>query len=161
MAPCGPHAGELCRALRFKDRRLLRVCRRAGPHADRAHAAAGRGGRFNIKRFDYRVLSAYTELDFSRIPTLDILEKVKDQLGYRLSLDHLASATLDAGKTADGLDALKWWREGKMARILEYCRSDVTITRDLYRFGLEKRLPAVSEQGQADRQVAGQLVTLP
>ena len=92
---------------------------------------------FNIKRFDYRVLSAYTELDFSRIPTLDILEKVKTQLGYRLSLDHLASATLDAGKTADGLDALKWWREGKMARILEYCRSDVTITRDLYRFGLE------------------------
>ena len=94
---------------------------------------------FNIKRFDYRVLSAYTELDFRQIPTLDILEKVKDQLGYRLSLDHLASATLDAGKTADGLDALRWWREGKMARILEYCRSDVTITRDLYRFGREHR----------------------
>lgn len=92
---------------------------------------------FNIKRFDYRVLSAYTELDLRQLPTLDILEKVKDQLGYRLSLDHLASATLDAGKTADGLDALRWWREGKMARILDYCRSDVTITRDLYRFGLE------------------------
>ncbi len=94
---------------------------------------------FNIKRFDYRVLSAYTKLDFRQIPTLDILEKVKDQLGYRLSLDHLAAVTLDAGKTADGLDALKWWREGKMAKILEYCRSDVTITRNLYRFGLENR----------------------
>jgi DEAD/DEAH box helicase domain-containing protein len=94
---------------------------------------------FNIKRFDYRVLSAYTALDFRQIPTLDILEKVKDQLGYRLSLDHLASATLDAGKKADGLDALRWWREGKMAKILEYCRSDVAITRDLYRFGRENR----------------------
>ena len=94
---------------------------------------------FNIKRFDYRVLSAYTELDFRQIPTLDILEKVKNQLGYRLSLDHLASVTLDAGKTADGLDALRWWREGKMAKILEYCRSDVTITRDLYRFGRQNR----------------------
>ena len=94
---------------------------------------------FNIKRFDYRVLSAYTALDFRRIPTLDILEKVKDQLGYRLSLNHLASVTLDAGKTADGLDALRWWREGKMAKILEYCRSDVAITRDLYRFGRDKR----------------------
>ncbi|WP_155315133.1 DEAD/DEAH box helicase [Desulfosarcina alkanivorans] len=94
---------------------------------------------FNIKRFDYRVLSAYTDLDFRRIPTLDILEKVKAQLGYRLSLDHLASVTLNTGKTADGLDALKWWREGKMARILEYCRSDVAITRDLYRFGLAHR----------------------
>jgi DEAD/DEAH box helicase domain-containing protein len=90
---------------------------------------------FNVKRFDYRVLSAYTDMDFSRIPTLDLLEKVKDQLGYRLSLDHLASTTLDAGKTADGLDALRWWKAGKMAKILKYCRSDVTITRDLYRFG--------------------------
>ncbi|BBO73675.1 hypothetical protein DSCW_10920 [Desulfosarcina widdelii] len=94
---------------------------------------------FNIKRFDYRVLSAYTDMDFGCIPTLDLLEKVKERLGYRLSLDHLASETLDAGKTADGLDALRWWKEGKMAKILEYCRSDVAITRDLFRFGRENR----------------------
>ncbi|MFO7716018.1 DEAD/DEAH box helicase [Desulfosarcina sp.] len=94
---------------------------------------------FNIKRFDYRVLSAYSAMDFRQIPTLDLLEKVNDQLGYRLSLDHLASATLDAGKMADGLDALRWWKEGKMAKILEYCRSDVTITRDLFRFGRDNR----------------------
>jgi DEAD/DEAH box helicase domain-containing protein len=90
---------------------------------------------FNLKRFDYRVLSAYTDRDLRQLPTLDLLERVKDQLGYRLSLDHLASITLDAGKTADGLDALRWWKAGKMAKILEYCRSDVAITRDLYRFG--------------------------
>ena len=90
---------------------------------------------FNIKRFDYKVLGGYTDLDFRQIPTLDLLEKVKDQLGYRLSLDHIASVTIGAGKTADGLDALKWWKEGKMAKILEYCRADVAITRDLYRFG--------------------------
>ena len=94
---------------------------------------------FNIKRFDYQVLSAYTDMDFSRIPTLDLLEKVKNQLGYRLSLDHLAATTLKVGKTADGLDALRWWKEGKMAKILEYCRSDVAMTRDLYRFGCEHR----------------------
>jgi DEAD/DEAH box helicase domain-containing protein len=94
---------------------------------------------FNIKRFDYRVLSAYTDMDFGQLPTLDILEKVKDQLGYRLSLDHLASVTLAAEKTASGLDALRWWREGKMANILAYCRSDVAITHDLYRFGHRNR----------------------
>ncbi|MCB2147996.1 MAG: DEAD/DEAH box helicase [Deltaproteobacteria bacterium] len=109
---------------------------------------------FNIKRFDYRVLSAYSEMDFRQIPTLDILEKVKDQLGYRLSLDHLARVTLDAGKTADGLDALRWWREGKMAKILEYCRSDVAITRDLYRFGRENRYLLFQNK-------AGQTVRLP
>ena len=90
---------------------------------------------FNIKRFDYRVLSAYTDTNFRQIETLDILEQVKNQLGYRLSLDHLASITLNTGKTADGLDALKWWKMGKMAKIIDYCRSDVAITRDLYRFG--------------------------
>lgn len=94
---------------------------------------------FNIKCFDYRVLSAYTDLAFGQIPTLDILESVKNHLGYRLSLDHLASVTLKAGKTADGLDALKWWQEGKMTKILEYCRSDVKITHDLFRFGRENR----------------------
>lgn len=92
---------------------------------------------FNIKRFDYRVLSAYTDFDFVSLPTLDILESVKNRLGYRLSLDHLTSVTLGAGKTADGLDALRWWKEGKMAKILAYCRSDVAITRDLFRFGCE------------------------
>ena len=92
---------------------------------------------FNIRRFDYRVLSAYSDIDFSRLPTLDILDAVKDQLGYRLSLDHLAEVTLGSGKTADGLDALKWWQEGKMARIIEYCRDDVALTRDLYRYGRE------------------------
>jgi DEAD/DEAH box helicase domain-containing protein len=94
---------------------------------------------FNIKRFDYRVLSAYTNMDFGQIPTLDLLEKVTDRLGYRLSLDHLAWATLKRHKTADGLDALRWWKAGKMAKILKYCRSDVAITRDLYRFGRKKR----------------------
>lgn len=90
---------------------------------------------FNIKRFDYRVLSAYTDTNFRQLMTLDILEQVKNQLGYRLSLDHLASVTLNTGKTADGLDALKWWKMGKMSKIIDYCRSDVAITRDLYRFG--------------------------
>jgi DEAD/DEAH box helicase domain-containing protein len=94
---------------------------------------------FNIIRFDYRVLSAYTDLDFRKIPTVDILEKVKNQLGYRLSLNHLATVTLNSEKTADGRDALKWWQEGKMAKILEYCRADVAITRDLYRFGRDHR----------------------
>ncbi|HSO20026.1 MAG TPA: hypothetical protein VLT88_11230 [Desulfosarcina sp.] len=75
-------------------------------------------------------------MDLAGLPTLDILETVKDRLGYRLSLDHLASATLNTGKTADGLDALRWWKEGQMARLLDYCRSDVAVTRDLFRFGL-------------------------
>ena len=90
---------------------------------------------FNIKRFDYLVLSGYSETDFSRISTLDILEDVYNHLGFRLSLAHLAEITLKSRKSADGLQALKWWQQGRIDEILEYCRQDVHITRDLYLYG--------------------------
>jgi DEAD/DEAH box helicase domain-containing protein len=92
---------------------------------------------FNLERFDYKVLSYYTDLDFSKLPTLDLLQIVSNQLGFRLSLNHLAGATLGAQKSADGLMALKWWQEGRISQIIEYCREDVRIKRDLYLFGQE------------------------
>ncbi len=90
---------------------------------------------FNIKKFDYKVLRGYTDFDFWSLPTLDILEEVHKRLGYRLSLDHLARETLGAKKSANGLQALTWWKQGKLEKILRYCRKDVTITRDLFLYG--------------------------
>lgn len=92
---------------------------------------------FNVKRFDYRVLSPYTDRDLDNVPTVDLLEIVHQRLGFRLSLDHLAKATLGRKKTAHGLQALQWWKEGKIAELVAYCKSDVEITRDLYLFGRE------------------------
>ncbi|WP_022663616.1 DEAD/DEAH box helicase [Desulfospira joergensenii] len=94
---------------------------------------------FNIIRFDYKVLSGLSDFDFHSLPTLDILLKVHQVLGYRLSLDHLAQQTLETKKSADGLMALKWWKQGKMDQIIKYCRQDVRVTRDLYRFGKENQ----------------------
>ena len=90
---------------------------------------------FNILKFDYRVLSGYCDFDLHSLPTLDILEKVHTRLGYRLSLDHLAKYTLGVSKTANGLLAIKWWKQGNLDKIIDYCRQDVAITRDLYVFG--------------------------
>lgn len=90
---------------------------------------------FNIRRFDYQVLSRYTSLDFRKIPTLDILDEIHKHLGYRLSLDHLARTTLGVQKSADGLMALRWWKEGKIREIVAYCKNDVAITRDLFLYG--------------------------
>jgi len=92
---------------------------------------------FNLIRFDYRVLKGRTGFDFHGLPTLDILADIEKRLGHRLSLDHLAGHTLGVKKSANGLLALKWWKEGRFDKITEYCRQDVTVTRDLYRFGLE------------------------
>lgn len=90
---------------------------------------------FNSRRFDYRVLSGYSDFRFSTLPTLDLLEDVQKRLGYRLSLDHLCRVTLGAKKSANGLMALQWWKEGKIEEIVKYCKKDVALTRDLYRFG--------------------------
>lgn len=94
---------------------------------------------FNIKRFDYRVLRGYSDFKFETLPTLDILQEIHRHLGYRLSLDHLAQVTLGSKKTANGLQALEWWREGRIRDLIEYCRHDVAITRDLFLFGRENQ----------------------
>ncbi|MFP4649977.1 MAG: DEAD/DEAH box helicase, partial [Desulfobacterales bacterium] len=90
---------------------------------------------FNIKRFDYKVLSGYVNFSFKRLATLDILEDVHSHLGYRLSLEHLARVNLGAPKSADGLQALRWWKEGRIDEIISYCKKDVEITRDLFLLG--------------------------
>ena len=91
---------------------------------------------FNIKRFDYRVLGAYTGFNFAEVPTFDILEYIHQRLGFRLSLGHLAEQTLGKTKIADGIQAVRWLREGKLDAVVAYCKDDVAITRDLFDFGL-------------------------
>ncbi len=93
---------------------------------------------FNIKGFDYKVLGAYTEHDLKRLPTFDMLADIHGRLGFRLGLDHLATETLGKGKTAHGLQAVEWFRQGEMEKLTEYCRHDVKATRDLFQYGVQK-----------------------
>ena len=52
-----------------------------------------------------------------------------------LTLDSIAQATLGAEKTGDGLDAIRWFRQGKLVEIAEYCCFDVKITKELHEYG--------------------------
>jgi hypothetical protein len=92
---------------------------------------------FNQMGFDYEVLAAYTRENLRALPNLDILAVVKEVLGFRLALDHLAQFTLGKKKSGDGTMAATWFREGKMDLLQQYCQDDVAITRDLYEFGKE------------------------
>ena len=92
---------------------------------------------FNLIRFDYKVLSGISDFNYNSLATLDMLDEIHRKLGYRLSLDRLAKETLDSKKSADGLAALKWWKQGKIRKIVEYCIQDVKVTRDLYLYGRE------------------------
>jgi DEAD/DEAH box helicase domain-containing protein len=95
---------------------------------------------FNVVNFDYEVLMGYTILDLpDRCRTLDLLVELEKSLGHRVGLDAVATATLGVGKTGDGLDAIRWWREGRMVDIAEYCCFDVKCTKLVHEFGVEYR----------------------
>ena len=79
--------------------------------------------------------------------------ELEDRLGFRPKLESVASATLGSGKSADGLQALQWWREGEIEKIAEYCTEDVRVTRDLFEFGRRNRFLLVSRFGGKPRQV--------
>mgnify|MGYP001599921059 CR=1 FL=1 len=90
---------------------------------------------FNGDGFDSKVLSFYGDVRAIRKKSFDILVDLKKSLGHRLRLDSLAKATLGAGKTADGMLSLKWWKEGRVDEIIRYCQQDVQVLIDLVAFG--------------------------
>jgi DEAD/DEAH box helicase domain-containing protein len=90
---------------------------------------------FNHLRFDYEVLHGYTIFDLTQLPTLDLMIDLQKTLGHRLSLDAIAAATLGVKKTSEGLQAIHWFKEGKLLEIAEYCCYDVKITRLVHEYG--------------------------
>ena len=94
---------------------------------------------FNNLRFDYEVLHGYTALDLRQLPTLDLLVNLQEQLQHRLSLDAIAVATFGLEKTAEGMQAIRWFKEGRILEIAEYCCYDVKITRLVHEYGVQNR----------------------
>ena len=91
---------------------------------------------FNIIHFDIPVLEAYVDKAIlASIALTDIFADAVKFLGHRVGLDGVAKATLGMGKSGHGLEALEWFRQGRMADVKEYCLDDVRLTRDLYEYG--------------------------
>lgn len=90
---------------------------------------------YNLYRFDYEVLRAYTDDPLSDLPTVDMLRDLYQTLGWRLKLDDVAAATLGETKSADGLQAVRWFRQGQLDEVIAYCRRDVEVTWRVYDFG--------------------------
>jgi DEAD/DEAH box helicase domain-containing protein len=90
---------------------------------------------YNLLRFDYEVLRRYTDDPLLDLPTVDMLDDIHRALGWRLKLDDVAAATLGEGKSADGLQAVRWFRQGQLQKVIDYCRRDVEVTWKVYQFG--------------------------
>lgn len=94
---------------------------------------------FNNLRFDYEVLHGYTVFDLRQVPTLDMMVELQKAINHRLSLDAIATTTLGVEKTAEGLQAIQWFRQGKLMEIAEYCCYDVKITKLVHEYGNQYR----------------------
>jgi len=94
---------------------------------------------FNNLRFDYEVLHGYTSFDLSQLPTLDMMVELQNTLNHRLSLDSIATATFGVEKTAEGLQAIRWFKDGRLAEIAEYCCYDVKLTKLVHEHGRHHR----------------------
>lgn len=103
---------------------------------------------YNHVSFDYAVLGGYTILDLAAATVnLDMMVDLEVRVGRRMKLDTIAHACFGEGKTADGLDAVRWWRAYEkdrdfqhLRKIAEYCAYDVKVTRLVHEFGLQEGL---------------------
>jgi DEAD/DEAH box helicase domain-containing protein len=94
---------------------------------------------FNNLRFDYEVLHGYTSFDLSQLPTLDLMVDLQNKLNHRLSLDSIATATFGVEKTAEGLQAIRWFKDGRLMEIAEYCCYDVKLTKLVHEHGMHHK----------------------
>lgn len=96
---------------------------------------------FNHIWFDYEVLMGYTILDLKEQTTnLDLMLDLEKELEHKPKLDAVASESLGVGKTAVGTDAIKWWQEGRLMDIAEYCCYDVKVTKEVHEYGAQNGL---------------------
>lgn len=109
---------------------------KAWPLFERADIIVG----YNSDHFDIPILNKYYAGDLTKLKSIDLLKEVKNVLGRRLKLDNLAEATLGRNKTADGLAAMEWWKQGLREKVREYCLADVAITNELYMYAKKKGL---------------------
>mgnify|MGYP001558595768 FL=1 len=92
---------------------------------------------FNGDHFDIPLLNKYYSGDLTKIKSLDLLVEVRNSLGRRIKLDTLAEATLGKNKSGHGLDAITWWQQGDIEKLIKYCIEDVKITKEIYEYALK------------------------
>lgn len=94
---------------------------------------------FNSLNFDVPALQPYASFPLKKLPHFDILEKIKEVYGHRISLDALARETLDRQKIDSGLEAVYYWQKGdkeSLEKLRKYCEDDVIITKEIYDFAV-------------------------
>jgi DEAD/DEAH box helicase domain-containing protein len=102
---------------------------------------------FNSDHFDIPILNKYYPGDLTKIRSIDLLKEISDKLGRRVRLDAIAAGTLGAKKSASGVQAMQWWKEGNIKKLRDYCLKDVEITKKIFDHALKNGTLTFKELG--------------
>jgi len=106
---------------------------------------------YNVRGFDLPVMVPYG-LDPKKIDVFDIMYDLEALTRQRfLKLEAVARGTLGAGKSADGLQAVEWWKTGQIQNIIDYCTQDVKVTRDIFQFGRQNGFVRIQRSDSGDK----------
>lgn len=94
---------------------------------------------YNGEHFDLPILNKYYNGDLTKFRHIDLLKEIQKVIGRRVGLDSVAQATLNKGKTGNGLEAITWWRKGEIQKIIDYCTADVQVTKDVYEYAIKEQ----------------------
>ena len=94
---------------------------------------------YNTKDFDYEVIQPYLNFPIAEVPSLDLLEEIEKVLKHRIKLDVVAQGTLGSGKSGNGLEAILYYKNGRMDLLKKYCQDDVKITKQIYDYALKNQ----------------------
>jgi DEAD/DEAH box helicase domain-containing protein len=109
---------------------------------------------YNVRGFDLPVLVPYG-LELKGLDVFDIMYDLEALTRQRfLKLEHVARGTLNAGKSADGLLAVEWWKAGEVQKVIDYCQQDVRVTRDIFQFGRQNGFVKIKRAEGEDANVA-------
>ena len=97
---------------------------------------------FNSLHFDVPAIAPLSPYDFKKLNHFDLMDHIKNALGFRLSLNAIAVETLGHTKIDNGLNAVSYWQEHSpesLAKLKKYCEMDVIITKEVYDYGLKNK----------------------
>ena len=103
---------------------------------------------YNSNHFDIPLLNKYYPGDLTKIKSIDLLQAIRDSFGRRVKLDQVAEGTLNTNKSGHGLEAITWWKNGEIDKIIKYCLDDVKITKELYDYALNNSELKFKEGGK-------------
>jgi DEAD/DEAH box helicase domain-containing protein len=108
---------------------------------------------YNIRGFDLPVMVPYG-LKMAPLDVFDIMLDLSTLTRKPfLKLEQVAQGTLGVGKSADGLMAVEWYRQGEIQKIIDYCMQDVKVTRDVFQFGRQNGFVKIQNSESSQTQV--------